>query len=192
MSFVLRTWLGAGGGSSSGGGPPAFPTIGSATTIALIRDRMLDVIEQLVPTLLPRDRFVRYRNEGQGVFKTWADGNPEAAFRRFQVRTSALPRPPETSNTDYEQQLFDVTITIAYPQNGRAGAKGALSRDDVGDDDRIKIIQAIGMNGRANFAAPHPEACWRAAADPRVDIGAACDFTVITQTMMYLRSVAAG
>jgi hypothetical protein len=184
------TWFGSwfGGSTGGGGGGGGFPVLSVATTVESIRDRAIDVIEATAPSVLPSDEFRRYRNEGGADFRVWAERNPAGAWRRFQVRDTGDDEPPEVSNTDVEERRITLVVTVAYPQTSRAGKDGALDRDDAMSSDQHKIEHAIGMCGRANFAPPYPDACWRSGRTERV-VGDGVDFLVITQTMSFRRTM---
>ena len=154
----------------------------AATTETAVRDLCVAVIAALTPTELPRDRFTPFRNEGDGSLTDWAENSPTAAFRRFQVRTLGNTAPPTVSNTDIESVEVNFVISVAYPQNHRAG-QSALVRDTIMEQDRIQIERATGMTGRANF----PDACWLSSTVTRA-AGSACDYLVINQTMQMIRS----
>jgi hypothetical protein len=169
---------------------PSFPALNTATTAESIRDRAIAVIEELVPRALADDRFRRYRNEGGADFQRWADKNPAGAWRRFQVRDDGTDQPPSVSNTEIEERRVHLVITLAYPHVHRAGPDNALDRDDAMSLDQHQIEHAIGMCGRANFSAPHPDACWLAeGSSTDREIGDACDFLVIRQTMTFRRTM---
>lgn len=157
------------------------------TTAAAIRDRAITVISALVPISL-RERFVAFRNEEGAEFLKWAEANPDAAFRRFQVRDDGNDQPPNVSNSDVEERLVTLAIRIAYPQNSRAGVKNALDRDRVMSEDQFKIEKAVGYSGASNFTSPNPDASWRDGRVRRV-VGNSCDFLEIVQTMGYYRAI---
>lgn len=157
------------------------------TTEEAIRDRMITVIAALVPSSSPQDRFIAFRNDGNGSFSDWAENAPDAAFRRFQVRTLGDTKPPTVSNTDVEGVEVNFLISVAYPQNHRAGVSNTLSRDDIMRQDKDQIERAIGMTGRANFTDPFPDACWLSSSPVRAT-GETCDYLVITQTMQLWRT----
>ena len=161
----------------------------SPTTNALVRDRMLTVIEELVPTSDTQVRFERHQNDGRGDFIEWAESQPAAAYRRFQVRTTGSLEPPETSSGVEEERQITFTITVAYPLDHRYGGDLALDRDDIMDEDERRIENAIGMHGRANFTPPtYPDATWLGGGVDREE-AAACGFLVITQRMAIIRSL---
>jgi hypothetical protein len=161
----------------------------ATTTPEAIRDRMITVIEALTPASDTGVRFRRYRNEGGADFKAWADANPNAARRRFQVRTTGRTQVPATSNTDVEEHQIEVIITLAFPKTGRDGPAQALDRDDTLDADQFQIDKACGMLGRANFTpSSYPDATWlEGVPGDRVE-GETCDFAELRYVMFYKRT----
>lgn len=163
----------------------------ATTTAPAICDRAITVIGAIVPTSLssgPGNRFLAYRNEGDADFETWATANPAGAFRRFQVRAVGSDRPVEVSNTDVESHYVELIVTVAYPQNARAGKQWALDRDRIMDEDRHAIEGAIGLRGGANFAGANPSATWIDGSVERQSVGAV-DFLIIRQTMLFYRAM---
>ena len=157
------------------------------TTETAVRDRMITVIAALIPSTLPKDRFVEFRNDGDGVFSDWCENSPDGAFRRFQVITLGDTKPPIISNSDAELVEVNFLVSVAYPHNHRAGPGNAKARHSLMEQDRLQIERAIGMLGRANFTDPFPDACWLAS-NPVRATGETCDYLVITQTMQLWRT----
>lgn len=176
-------------GSSSGGGSGGTsPALGIETTAESIRDRAIAVIEGLVARVIGTDRFVAYRNEYGADFRHAAEAYPTKAWRWFQVRDDGNDEPPAVSNTDFEERKITLVVLVAYQQNHRAGPDNALDRDDAMSADQHQIEHAIGMCGRANFAPPNPDACWRSGRTTRI-VGNGVDFLEITQTMSFRRAM---
>ncbi len=155
------TWLGTWIGDSGDSGTPSSPALGIETNAAAIRDRIIAVIAGLAPTTMTSDAFRAFRNEREGTFQPWAEENPTACRRVFQVRRVDDSRNPELSNSDHEERMITFRVLVAYAQTNRDGMDGALDRDDAIDDDMLQIEHAIGMCGRVNLAPPYPDACWR-------------------------------
>ena len=181
--------------SSGGGTAPVSPALGIETTASSIRARIITVITGLVPASVPGDLFRPFRNERDGVFQTWAQGNATGCRRTFQVRTIGEDDAPLVSNADFEERMVTFRVLVAYPQTHRDGALGALDRDDSLDEDGKQIEHAIGMCGRANLAPPYPDACWRADGNgersriaPMID-GAGVDFLQIFASYSYRRTM---
>jgi hypothetical protein len=167
-------------------GAPSFPALAHATTAGAIRDRIIEVIRALTPSVHTGNRFEVFRDEDEANFVEWAEAFPQGAFRRFQVRDLSTDGPPPVSNTDIEERLVTFTIAVAYPQTSRMGGDAARDRDDARTADRHLIERAIGMAGRANFSSPHPDACWRAdGSGSELVTRNGVDFLVITQTMSF-------
>lgn len=162
----------------------------ATTTAAAIRDRAITVIAGLVPSSIPTDAYLPYRNDNDGDFRRFAEQNPASAHRLFQVRTVGTDRPVEATNGDVEFHYVDLIITVAYARSGRDGDGTALGRDDVVDQDRHQIECAVGLNGAANFTpATNADCTWRNSEVARVEDGQACDFLVIRQTMSFYRQM---
>lgn len=162
------------------------------TTAAAIRDRIYTVIEALTPLVLSNDKFRRYRDEGDGDFRAWAEANKDGNFRRFQVRSTGHDEPPAISNLDVERRFVTFEIVVAYPQTGRAGSPAATKRDDMMRSDFRQIDYAIGMCGRANFQSPHPDCTWDMGLGPagvmETERADGIDFVVITNTYSFYQS----
>lgn len=162
---------------------PSFPQLLIPTTSGAIRDQMISILEALTPGALP-EKYKRYRGEGDGNFKRWVSSQPDAGFRRFQIREVGTHVPPSITNTDVEEDTATFQIIVAYPQSARFGAKQSLSRDDVITADRIQLEREIGMAARAHFSPPFPDACWRSSSST-TDRSGPLDLLIITQTMSY-------
>jgi hypothetical protein len=184
MGWFSSQWFGPSSGASS----PSFPAIANATTETAIRDRVIDLIEAIVPAYIPGSGFRRYRHEGNGVFTRWSEDHPGDCFRRVSVRFDGVHHTTAVSNHDHEERLVTVIATIAYPHNGRTGAKQALDRDTAIRLDTDALSLAIGLYSRSNFSSPQPDACWVAGDAVRV-AGDAVDFLVLTNTYRFRRSL---
>lgn len=131
----------------------------ATTTAAAIRDRIVTVIEGLVPSSLSSSRFLEHRNERDGDFEPWAEAHPTAALRRFRVWDTGAWEPPLVSSVDVEERTVTFSLLVAYPHSHRYGSANATDRLRVMDEDRQAIYKAIGPVGMANFSPPHPSAC---------------------------------
>jgi hypothetical protein len=159
-------------------------------TAEAIRDRIYTLIEALTPASLSADKFRRYRNELGADFEEWAEANVPGAFRRFQVREVSVT-PPDVSNTTWEAVDVTFRIAIAYPQTNRYGAANAMDRDDVRNQDWLKINKAIGVYGRANFTTSTDgsyDATPLGAEDSR-ESGGEIDYLVVTARFRFNRSI---
>ena len=153
-------------------------------TDSAIRDRVLTLIEEIVPTSLSHDRFIRYRNEGDGDFHSFAQTAPQ--IRRFQVRDTGDEQLPQVSNTLVEEIETEMLILVAYPQNARASKTNALGRDDVMGDDWKAINYAIGIAGRGNFSGAND--CTPLGCTKTIDRAGKVDFLTIKARFLYWRS----
>lgn len=152
-----------------------------------IRDRVYALIEAISPSLLTPDKFRRVRNEAGADFAGWAEANPAAALRRFQVREVGEDLPPDVSNADLEAVEIQLSVSLAYPQSHRYGAANAMDRDDVMNADWKQINAAIGLYGRANFSSSHD--CTPLGASKARETGAKVDFLVVTARFRYQRAI---
>lgn len=162
---------------------------GTTTTAESIRDRIIEVIASLTPTMLVGDRFIEFRNEGEGDFVGWAETYVAGCLRRFQVRDTGDDAPAEVTDGVTELRMVTFEILVAYPQSSRFGQDEALERDDVIAEDLDQIEHAIGEFGRGRFVAPHPEAAW-VDGSAITTTGNGVDMLVIQQTMVFWRSMA--
>ncbi len=163
----------------------------STTTIAAIRDRITTVLRGLTPTVFSSDRFTPYDNEERADFEPWANENPDASARMFQVRDTGEAESPSWSSSIDEERFARIRITIAYPTSNRWGGQEGLDRDDAIESDRYQIEKAVGLYGKPNFSTPYPNATWRPDPAPKTMTirATACDFLIIEQTMSYFRTV---
>lgn len=155
-------------------------------TASAIRDRIYSLIESLAPTSLASDSFRRYRNEGAASFPEWAETKPTAALRRYQVREVGEDEPPLTSNVTEERIRVRFDVLIAYPQTHRYGAANGMDRDDVMNEDWLKLNYAIGIYGRGNFTGAYD--CTPLGAVKSRESGTAIDYLVVRVEFEYLRA----
>lgn len=152
-----------------------------------IRDRIITLISALTPTSLAADKFRVARDEAAADFRGWAEQNPAACLRRFQVRYDGNAEPPEVTNLDVAQLRMRVRILIAYPQTHRFGGAAGRDRDDVIDEDWRKLDYSVGIYGRANFSGTNdctPMGCQR-----EIERGQGVDFLTITAEYIYTLDV---
>jgi hypothetical protein len=158
----------------------------SLATAESIRDRIYALIEALTPTSLSSDKFRRYRNEDGADFQAWAEKNPAAALRRFQVRQAGDDGEPDVSNTTEETVEIEFEILIGYPANHRYGPANGMDRDDVRKQDWKQIKHTIGIDGRGNFSSGHD--CTPLGAVETLEQGGKIDYSVIRVRFRYQRS----
>ena len=154
-------------------------------TAEAIRDRIYTLLESLTPTF-DATKFRRYRNEGGADFVDWAEKNPAGAFRRFQVREVGSDELPHTSTVLEERVRTRFEIRIAYPQTHRYGAANAMDRDDVMNQDWLKLNYTIGIYGGGNFSGTND--CIPLGAIKSRDSGQGVDFLLVEMDCEYLRS----
>jgi hypothetical protein len=159
----------------------------SLATVAAIRDRVHALVETIAPTSHSGVKFLRVRNERDGNIEDWATKNPTACLRRFQARQVQTDEPPVTTSVVEERVMLNLELRVCYAQDGRFGKDNALDRDDVINQDWLKINAALGAYGRANFSSTNDCTPMPASMDmERVD---GIDFMVVRLRYEYLRSV---
>lgn len=158
----------------------------ATATVEAIRDRVYTLLEAQTPTSLSSTLFRRYRNEEGARFDDWAEKNLAASFRRFQVRQIGTDELPNVSDTNTERVRMKQEIRIAYPQTHRYGGANAMDRDDVINQDWLKINRAIGIYGRTNFSGSHD--CVPLGATMEMDRSGKVDYLVVIAEFEYLRS----
>ncbi len=121
------------------------------STAAAIRDRIAVLVEAIAPDVLVSDAFLRHRDEGD--FRAWADANPKAALRRFQVRAMTGRDEVIGSTGTYERIRREFDVLVAYPVSNRARDAyegGAVaSTDDLIESDFRQLEYAIGQRGNS-------------------------------------------
>lgn len=153
----------------------------STTTAAAIREFVADSVAGLVA-------FPSFRRHRDGEdFRRWAEANPAAALRRFQVRIMRTDEAPDVSNTSHETGIADLELVIAYPVSARHGRDNALDRDDAAKADHDAIETAIGRRAWSGFIGTDHDAEWLSGEYKR-ERGRSVDFLVITQRMRYRRA----
>lgn len=157
-------------------------------TVEAIRDRVYSLIEGLTPTLLSSDKFRRFRNEDGADFEEWAEKNPTATLRRFQVRQVGTDIPALVSDTTTERVTLELSLRVAYPQSHRYGDANAMDRDDVMNQDWKSINYKIGLYGRGNFSGAYD--CTPIGATMEMGRGNKVDYLVIAARFEYIRQIA--
>ena len=156
-------------------------------TLSTIRDRIYTLIEGVTPTTLSADKLDRYRNEGGADFRAWAETNPTACLRRFQVRDDGVDDGVETSDVQIDLRHVTIQIIVAYPQTGRYGEDQAMARDKTIDQDYNAINYLVGIYGRGNFSSTHD--CTPLGAPKDIERGDGVDFLVMNARYSFYRSV---
>jgi hypothetical protein len=123
----------------------------ATTTLCAIRDEMIALVEAINPASLRDVPLRAWRAEQE--FPTWAEANPQAAFRRFAIVDSfAGGELPEVINN---KAWEDATLacSIAYPDRPSLyGAAQQRSMRDVMREDRDRVVDRIGDAGYGNYA----------------------------------------
>jgi hypothetical protein len=160
----------------------------SLASASAIRNQGYTLLEAITPTYLTPDKFRRYRNEGSADFQAWAEKNPTACIRRFQIRQVGTDDLPTVSDTTTERVTLQLEIRIAYPQTERFGNANAMSRDDVLNEDWRAINYRIGLYGRGNFTGAYDCTPLGATMDMEHSVGV--DYMVVLARFEYVRAIA--
>jgi hypothetical protein len=161
------------------------------STIEAIRDRLYTLVEALTPALDSQVKFRRHRAERDGRLEDWAEKHLAACLRRFSSRATGADEMPLVSNTLTETVKTVMELRIAYPQDHRYGAANALDRDDVIEQDWLKINRAVGVYSRANFTTSTDGSydCTPMGGEKDVERSAGVDYLVVRLTYEFQRSI---
>jgi hypothetical protein len=124
------------------------------TTLEAIRDKAITLIQALTPLKAAHIPFRRHVAEGD--FVAWAEANPSACCRRFQILRTGAGEPAMVSNTDLEDRRERLLLVIAYPKTyGLYGEENIRDADDVMESDRELIDgrSGIGKNNAGGYVA---------------------------------------
>lgn len=155
-------------------------------TIEAIRDRIATLLESQTPTT-DSTKFRRYRNELGANFVEWAEANAAGCLRRFQVRSIGDDSPPLVSNVQEERVPVSLLLAVAYPQTHRYGGANGMDRDDVIEQDWLKINYSVGLYGRGNFSSTHD--CTPLGGTKSIDRANGVDFLVVELRYEFERSL---
>ncbi len=131
---------------------PGFTTL--TTTIALIRDQMITVVESLTPASFASSKFKAERSYYN--FEEWANDHANTCLRRFCV-INVGQDPPEVTDHQVEYLRADFLVQVAYPKRlpTSAGTDGLRDLRDLMREDADLIDDYIGAVGgaRGNYVS---------------------------------------
>lgn len=119
-------------------------------TAASVRDELATAVRNLTGASLAHVPFKPHDNRQD--FRTWCNANPNAAFRRFQVRDVGTVSGSEVYDAQQAWHVTEMECVVAYPRDFRYGAQALLDLDDVLWADLNAIDNAIGSSGNATTA----------------------------------------
>lgn len=155
------------------------------TSFATIRDQQASVIEALAPTQHAGEPFRRHLEQGE--FMAWAEANPAACFRRFQLLSNFDIEQGPTADGSVESCRHTEELRVAYPLTlGLYGVENQRDMEDLMKQDLHQIDAAIGLNGFADYVDSQ-HICQKTAQDV-IEVGAARVLSV-TFELLYDRSV---
>lgn len=160
------------------------------TTIDAIVDKMVDTIEDLIPSLHAKDSF-RPWDEVADDFRAWCEANANACFRRFAVLDTGDVEQPMNTNLDVEEVYTTITVLIAYPRKDatRYGAKMSRGRNALIGKDRVQINDAVGTNGYSTLDQTTSGAATVWTVREAREEGEACVFAVLELRTRFWRAV---
>lgn len=119
------------------------------TSAQLIREDRRNIVESLNPAQLNKVKFREYNRDGD--FREWAEANPAACFRRFQIRDLATYEIPLISDMVAEEVQTQFEVIVAYPADGRFGSDIVNGLEDAIRSDQVRIESRIGAMSNANY-----------------------------------------
>lgn len=126
----------------------------ATTTPELIRNQWLTLIEALTPAQHSAQGFEAAQSAL--AFDQWAEDNPQACLRRFDVTDTTDRDDPSiaVSNQDVELAIMQAELLVAYPHSlGIYGSENLRDLQDMMRADADQIRKAIGINGGANYVS---------------------------------------
>lgn len=115
-------------------------------------------------------------------FRSWCDANPQAAFRRFQIRDIGTVPGSEVYDAQQAWHVTEMECVVAYPRDYRYGSQALLDLSDVLWEDLNEIDNTIGTNGFATTAVT-------TTIEKTTEEGAACVFGVLRLRCEFWRQV---
>ncbi len=151
------------------------------TTAATQRDLMVTAIKALIPSHLSATRYQHH--DQRADFRSWADANPGAAFRKFSIRDVGQVGLPEVHDAVQVWHETEVEFVCAYPNDYRYGVQMRLDQDDVLWEDLNQVDDAIGIAGFATFGDANVVLISKGPED-----GGACRFAVARYKVAHWRA----
>lgn len=152
--------------------------------MATIRAEIIARIEAIDPSTHGGSRFVPYTPDAalSDDLRTWAEANPGACLRRFDVEAAGDTDEVAVSWVTAEQVTESATIVVAYPNDNRFGGRGPLL--ELIAADLAEIDHYAGTRG---FSVD-PFTATIVASDTAREDGASVLFGVIPLRVTYWRS----
>lgn len=145
----------------------------AVTTFGACRDEEIALVEATTPT--SESALLFRAHLAQDDFRTWAQEQPNAATRRFDVRD--LFEYDEPININNERALYGRhEVVIAYRNDFRYGADRRRDMFDVIHEDRRKIDEAIGPTAYSSLTNHRN---WHEGDWFSVEVGEAVTFLVL-------------
>lgn len=157
------------------------------TTAETIRTKQKGLIQSLNGSQLRAVKFREHTHRSD--FREWAEDNPGACMRRFQINDLMTYESPLVSDMVEEQQVTSFEVVVAYPADGRFGRDELMGVSDAIRSDMKKIDTAIGHLGTANYVAGQNASILQ---DSEVERGDQVWFLSMEFEIMFYRSIDLG
>lgn len=122
----------------------------ATTTLKLVRDNKVTLIEALTPTLAANRAFKIYHGDHGIPLEDWALAHPDACWRRFSLRWED-DDPHRETDLQIVEEFATLRLVIAYPHHMSlygSDARNLRDMDDMIRSDRNQIEDAVGTNSQ--------------------------------------------
>jgi len=116
-------------------------------------------------------------------FRTWCDANPNAAFRRFQIRDVGTVSGSQIYDAQQAWHVTEFECVVAYPRDYRYGSQALLDLSDVLWEDLNELDNQIGTNQAAAATTATVTTL-----EKTTEEGAACVFGVLRLQVEFWKS----
>lgn len=152
-------------------------------TASSVRDELTTGVISLTADSLAHVKFRAHDNRQD--FRTWCNANPQAAFRRFQIRDVGTVAGSEVYDAQQTWHVTEMECVVAYPRDYRYGRDALIDLDEVLWEDLDDIDNAIGSNGAAAVTTATVTTL-----EKTTEEGAACVFAVLRLQTEFWRATA--
>ncbi len=157
----------------------------ATTTFEAMRATAKAQIEALTPDTNSEEKFLIH--DSMGDFREWAQEQPQAASRRFQVANLFSYDDVQIHNNDQVLEPGQMEVVVAYRTDHRfadddGDTQSSRDLQDVIEQDRVAIDKVVGINATA-----YTNACTYQA-DFSVEETGAVTFLVLNYTFIFYRS----
>lgn len=152
-------------------------------TVASVRDELGAAVRNLTPDSLAH---VKYRaHDNRQDFRDWCNANPQAAFRKYQIRDVGSVAGGEVYDAQQTWHVTELECVVAYPRDYRYGTQALHDLSDVLWEDLNALDNAIGTNSASGATTATITTLSK-----DTEEGAACVFAVLRLQTEFWRSTA--